>query len=321
MSTISNLPLLTTATGQIVIAVIDKGEAEPRRLRQATLNQLGNFINQEIVTYNISTATTSTIGGIIVGPGLNINNGVLSVVNIVTTATTSTQGTIIVGRGLEINALGVLQIDQQIAGFGATGATGPGGITGPLGSTGATGLRGATGPQGIAGVAAAQGGTGATGIRLTAVISTSKPVVAEAGDLWLDLNNSGQLLTYNGTVWVSAGPGGAIGENGATGAEGPIGATGPAGATGAGATGAAGTTGATGQQGPQGSSGATGPQGATGSGTTGTTGATGPQGLTGATGPQGPAGEGGGISFGNYDGGEPDSIYGGITPLDAGGVV
>ena len=41
----------------------------------------------------------------------------------------------------------------------------------------------------------------------------------------------------------------------------------------------------------------------------------GPQGYTGSGG-----GGAGGISFGNYDGGEPDSIYGGITPLDAGGV-
>ena len=45
----------------------------------------------------------------------------------------------------------------------------------------------------------------------------------------------------------------------------------------------------------------------------------GPTGFTGSAGAGG--GTGGGISFGNYDGGEPDSIYGGITPLDAGGVV
>jgi hypothetical protein len=42
----------------------------------------------------------------------------------------------------------------------------------------------------------------------------------------------------------------------------------------------------------------------------------GPQGFTGSGG-----NGGGGVSFGNYDGGEPDSIYGGISPLDAGGVV
>ena len=44
--------------------------------------------------------------------------------------------------------------------------------------------------------------------------------------------------------------------------------------------------------------------------------ATGPQGATGATGPQGP----GGYSTLNLDGGAPDSIYGGINPIDAGGV-
>jgi hypothetical protein len=219
MSTISNLPLLSTATGNIIVAVIDKGEPEPRRLRQATLNQIGDFINREIVTYNIATATTTTLGGIIVGPGLNINEGVLGVANIVTTATTTTQGTIIVGDGLEI-ADGVLNVT----------------------SMGATGARGATGTRGA---------TGATGPRLTAVISTSRPIVAAPGDLWLDIEYSGQLLTYNGSVWVSAGPGGAVGEEGPAGA---TGATGPQGISGTaafmGATGATGVTGLQGATGP-----------------------------------------------------------------------
>jgi hypothetical protein len=34
-----------------------------------------------------------------------------------------------------------------------------------------------------------------------------------------------------------------------------------------------------------------------------------------------PAGSGGGeVAFGNFDGGEPDTIFGGVTRLDAGGV-
>jgi hypothetical protein len=45
----------------------------------------------------------------------------------------------------------------------------------------------------------------------------------------------------------------------------------------------------------------------------------GPQGFTGSAG-VGFTGSGGLIAFGNFDGGEPDSIYGGIAPIDAGGV-
>jgi hypothetical protein len=329
MSTISNLPLLSTATGEVVFAVIDKGEPEPRKLRQTTLNQIGDFINREIVTYNIATATTTTLGGIIVGSGLTIDEGVLGVANIVTTATTATQGTIIVGDGLEI-ADGVLNVT----------------------SMGATGARGATGTR---------GSTGATGPRLVAAISTSKPLVAAAGDMWLDVGNSGQLLTYNGSVWIAAAPGGSIGETGiqgatglqgatgATGFQGPVGATGLVGATGPqgipglfagqGATGAtglqaiadvsatkpinpsqgdlwldlettgqlftwdgfvwvsaspggAGIVGATGETGPAGAgaTGATGPAGETGPAGAGATGATGLAGDAGATGTQGATG-------------------------------
>ena len=68
----------------------------------------------------------------------------------------------------------------------------------------------------------------------------------------------------------------------------------------------------------------TGPTGATGgTGATGPTGATvgdtGPTGATGATGPTGPTGDDG-VSIANLDGGYPDSTYGGISPIDAGGV-
>jgi hypothetical protein len=244
MSTISNLPIISAVTTDTAIPV-GIGTAT----RQMTVSQLGDFINNELVTFNISTATTSTIGGIIVGQGLEIVNSVLNVSNIITTATTSTQGTVIVGDGLEI-VDGVVNVTS----IGATGARG------------ATGIRGAT---------------GATGPRLTAVISTTKPSSPAAGDMWLDTQETGQLFTYNGSVWVSASPGGSIGDTGSTGASGLTGATGPQGATGAvgfagqfGSTGATGLTGATGAQGIQGNVGATGAQGIQG--------ATGPTGATGA---------------------------------------
>lgn len=47
-----------------------------------------------------------------------------------------------------------------------------------------------------------------------------------------------------------------------------------------------------------------------------------PKGDTGATGPAGPAGPAGtpGYSILNIDGGHPDTIYGGINPINCGGV-
>jgi hypothetical protein len=142
------------------------------------------------------------------------------------------------------------------------------GGNGDTGATGATGDIGATGIQGATGPQGIQGNNGATG------------ATGLSGDM---------------------GATGAEGPMGATGAEGPMGATGaegPMGATGAqgldGATGAAGVDGATGSTGPQGPSGATGAQGNVGG-----TGATGPRGLvgndgaTGATGPIGATGPAG----------------------------
>jgi hypothetical protein len=54
-------------------------------------------------------------------------------------------------------------------------------------------------------------------------------------------------------------------------------------------------------------------------GPAGPTGPAGPQGNVGATGSTGPTGPIGGTL--NVDGGDPSSIYGGILPLDAGGVI
>jgi hypothetical protein len=259
MSTISNLPVLQTLTNNISIPVGVPG-ASGSTTKQVSLQALGEFVNDAYVTFDITTATTSTLGGIIVGAGLGItSSGTLSVSNIATTATTSTLGLVIVGDGLEIEN-GVLNVT----------------------SMGATGARGATGQR---------GSTGATGPRLTAVISTIKPENPTAGDMWLDLENSGQLLTYNGNVWVAASPGGSIGSTGPAGVSGATGSTGLQGATGAAGTVAfAGGTGATGSQGATGPAGNNGSTGATGLGATGATGAVGATGPIGATGSQGPAG-------------------------------
>ena len=77
---------------------------------------------------------------------------------------------------------------------------------------------------------------------------------------------------------------------------------------------------AIGYTGSQGAFGYTGSQGIgfTGSQGIGFTGSQGQQGLRGYTGSGG--GGGGGSVFGNLDGGVPDSNYGGIASIDAGGV-
>jgi collagen type VII alpha len=215
MSAITNLPALNTVTGAIIFPVVDTGVV-PTVTKYATVDQIGEFVNNNLTTVNIVTATNTSSGGIIVGEGLTITEGVLSVTVPLSTATTSTLGGVIIGAGVDIDGNGVISVNTD----GATGATGPRGFNG------------------------LSGATGSTGPRLTAVISTVKPTSPVAGDMWLDIEYSGQLLTYNGSVWVAAAPGGAIGEIGATGS---TGATGPIGATGS--TGATGYTGSTGAQG------------------------------------------------------------------------
>lgn len=84
--------------------------------------------------------------------------------------------------------------------------------------------------------------------------SATAPLTPVTGQLWFDTTTQ-TLKNWNGTAWVSSGPG---------------------------ATGPAGPAGAAGAQGPPGSTGSQGPPGNPGS--------QGPQGPSGAQGPQGPAG-------------------------------
>jgi hypothetical protein len=87
-----------------------------------------------------------------------------------------------------------------------------------------------------------------------------------------------------------------------------------------------GPTGPEGPEGRQGPSGVQGPQGVSGpqgpSGPSGVAGPQGPQGVIGNTGPTGPQGPSGvsGQGYLNIDGGTPSSVYGGIVPIDGGGV-
>jgi hypothetical protein len=191
MSAITNLPALNTVTGAIIFPVVDTGIV-PTVTKYATIDQIGEFVINNLTTVNIVTATNTSSGGVIVGEGLTITEGVLSVTVPLSTATTSTLGGVIIGSGVDIDGNGVISVNTD----GATGATGPRGFNG------------------------LSGATGSTGPRLTAVISTVRPTTPAAGDMWLDIEYSGQLLTFNGDVWVAAAPGGAIGYTGGTGATG-----------------------------------------------------------------------------------------------------
>ncbi|MCE4735610.1 DNRLRE domain-containing protein [Clostridioides difficile] len=166
---------------------------------------------------------------------------------------------------------------------GATGSTGPMGVTGPTGSTGATGSIGPTGPTGNTGATGSIGPTGVTGPTGSTGATGSIGPTGVTGP------------TGNTGVTGSIGPTGATGptgNTGVTGSIGPTGATGPTGNTGEiGPTGATGPTGVTGEIGPTGNTGATGSIGPTGvTGPTGATGSIGPTGATGATGVTGPTG-------------------------------
>ncbi|MDO0252604.1 DNRLRE domain-containing protein, partial [Clostridioides difficile] len=160
---------------------------------------------------------------------------------------------------------------------GATGSTGPMGVTGPTGSTGATGSIGPTGPTGNTGATGSIGPTGVTGPTGSTGATGSIGPTGVTGP------------TGNTGVTGSIGPTGATGptgNTGVTGSIGPTGVTGPTGNTGEiGPTGATGPTGVTGSIGP---TGATGPTGEIGP--TGATEPTGPTGPTGSTAPTGPTG-------------------------------
>jgi len=149
--------------------------------------------------------------------------------------------------------------------IGLTGATGPAGSTGPIGLTGATGPAGSTGPIGLTGATGPAGSTGPIGLTGATGAAGSTGPIGLTG---------------------ATGPAGSTGPIGLTGATGPAGSTGPIGLSGA--TGPAGSTGPIGLTGATGPAGSTGPIGLTGA--TGPAGSTGPIGLTGATGPAGPIG-------------------------------
>jgi hypothetical protein len=102
---------------------------------------------------------------------------------------------------------------QQIGPTGSTGPTGPTGIAGPTGPTGNNGVTGPTGPQGIQGITGPTGGLGPTGPTGAdgPTVYPSSGVVISTGTAWaasVTPGITGNVLTSNGTDWVSGTPAG-----------------------------------------------------------------------------------------------------------------
>jgi hypothetical protein len=129
---VSQLTELTVIDGTVVVPVIDNGTLTPIS-KKATLLNVADFILQGnaasataletprningvafdgsadiTVTIPLAAATTSVIGGVIVGSGINVEaDGTISVATI-EVATTTVAGTVIVGNGLQVETDGTV---------------------------------------------------------------------------------------------------------------------------------------------------------------------------------------------------------------------
>ena len=274
----------------------------------ATVNQ---FANQTSITAGTDTAVSTSTGNIVIwntstlqsvsDRGNSTTNALLisnatSAVSITTGALTITGG---VGIGSNLYVNGVINLNGQNLGFGYTGSTGTQGV---IGNTGYTGSRGNPG----------------TSVNIVGSTSTNTALpgwqysyTGAAGDGYITAD-TGFLWVWGGTSWISAGkivgPAGDVGFTGSRGAYDAIGFTGSAG-TGSAITVVGNTTTLTNNltkitfTGSGVSSTVTNNQVTitiTGSTVTSTSTL---------------------IAIGNFDGGFPNSNYGGINSIDAGGVV
>jgi hypothetical protein len=193
--------------------------------------------------------------------------------------------------GLTAGNLGIITVGfPDLAGFSATGETGPTGdkgttgVTGPIGNTGSQGIQGTTGNTGAQGIQGVTGNTGSQGIQGTTGNTGAQGIQGVTGNT----GSQGIQGTTGNTgaqgiqgVTGNTGSQGIQGVTGNTGSQGIQGVTGTNGTNGIGI----GVTGNTGSQGIQGTTGNTGSQGI--QGVTGNTGSQGIQGVTGNTGSQG----------------------------------
>jgi hypothetical protein len=132
---VSELTELSVIDGTVVVPVIDNGAITPLS-KKATIENVANFILQGnaatataletprningiafdgsadiTVTVPLSAATDTTIGGVIIGGGINVEvDGTISVA-VTPIATTTVAGTVIVGSGISVEADGTISVD------------------------------------------------------------------------------------------------------------------------------------------------------------------------------------------------------------------
>jgi hypothetical protein len=132
---ISQLTALGTVDGTVVIPVVDIGGVTPIS-KKSTISDVSNFILQGnaatatkfatarningvafdgsadiTITTDLAAATTSVIGGVIVGSGISVEvDGTISVA-VTPIATTTVAGTVIVGSGISVEADGTISVD------------------------------------------------------------------------------------------------------------------------------------------------------------------------------------------------------------------
>jgi collagen type VII alpha len=117
---------------------------------------------------------------------------------VLTTATTSTLGGVKIGSGINITSDGTISVTGG-SGNGYTGSAGTSGINGYTGSIG-TGYTGSAGVDGILGYVGSIGYVGSVG---TDIVSDTNPGTESTGTLWWNSVDGNLYINYQNT-WVDA---------------------------------------------------------------------------------------------------------------------
>jgi len=143
--------------------------------------------------------------------------GVLPVVFNLSTATTSTMGGVIIGKNINVTTNGVISVADAGSGYtGSTGAQGPQGYTGSSGAQGSRGYNGSTGSLGPQGPQGPSGYTGSSGGNDDYAFGTWKPALVPnvSGTISLSIRNAnytkiGQMVFCTFDIKINSITGGA----------------------------------------------------------------------------------------------------------------
>lgn len=183
-------------------------------------------------SYTLPTASANTLGGVKIGNGIDITDGVISVTHyVLPPATKGTIGGIIVGEGLDIDANGTLSVTVEgfTLGTVATTTGQPGtdasvtvtedplvsgtynfSFTVPAGADGADGADGQNGRDGQDGQNGQDGQDGQDGVGITSITKTSSEGL-------VDMYTITYTNAHTSTFYVTNGANGTNGTNGADG--------------------------------------------------------------------------------------------------------